>query len=1414
MGNEAYEAGYRAGHLQGWLDAMARIQGPTTAAGGSALGPAPSVPPSEVPISVAPASPFSAVSPLPSVTAPTTPARVVVSGPPVPQAAPARREASPAEALRVEGADHPAPETPAERQARRENRDRQNINITLYVASLMLVAAAALFIGTSLPPVLRFAGVCVVTALFYGSGFALLARVPRLKPAAVAFTGTGLAMVPVTGLALYNFALQDGPAAWLITSLIGTAGYIAAAVRLESRVLVYLSLTFVASTAFSGVSILGGALVWYFAALVGVATFLTALAMVRPGWLPPVYVRPLTVLHPLVVPAVAAAATFVPLLLDKVEYALIMGMCGLYFALMAAAPLSMALQGRLRLFNFYGARAALTAAAAVAIWNLTGRGSDALLAAAALLAVQAVAVALLSGRLDTWFPQRQESSSSAEEDAPGDSNARWRVDASLTFGLQLVATAVFCLQEIAVGLSRGTAFAPDYAATVPLWVPVGLSLATGMVLAIRWAGRAEWAPVAALALAVIASPSMGAWPLAVLVVLSAGYWAARGAYSAGDIRGRLVLGARLALTVAVPVTVAALMDNDLRRFEAAVFALLVALVCQQVLTAILERAGMRTISPQATLAVFGSGGALVLTGLALFETSPNHVLTAAGLFLQLAAALAIGIMMVPRPADEKDWSASVWEALPLGISVVTAAVAFQAVSQRAGNLALVLVVSYLMVTATRLRFRQHRWTYWWLGRTAATVLVLTAFHQLQAESGPLVVAGQILQPATVLVTVLALQLSFPLIAAARRRAPRYVLADAVAVLLVQLACSAALAVRGDSTDWQGTWAVGLVALCAAAAGYVLRSESGAVWLAPAFLVLLPALSGGSLVQVELVIGVFAVYATLMVVAERQRVRKGWYFVAVRVLTAVLALVLSYDLTASPTVVSLTFAVVLAAQHAVRWVMRSRLTEVPFQQAAVWITLAGQAVLPLAYIVGPEITTVAGRDDDGGRWVVLLELLMLLASAVVARKLFVARGALYFAVSALLFGVLALGPLVTFGGTFLVAPVLSYTGTAVVMLLLAGLASVAGVLRRQRNVAVDDVEHWLWLATAGLSGLLALFISPLAGNWVTGAAVLVLSAVGFTASHVEDLPQLYPPAAVAALAGGVVLAAEAYADVPGVWGGFLPWLIGAGAGSAILYAARLQLGGALQGDPVRRWSLAGSALLGLILVALAGVRHDATSWTAAAVVAAAAGIAYREAPLRARRVVFEVGALLLTAAIQRAALFELDGRGGRLGAGLPDPFWVAQWYVVLAAGLGALRYLSGSPSAGRFMTGAAAGLLSVSGLGILFGGGGAQQLWVLVLLALLLVAGLSLGERPFVWWGAAGVAACILWAMRNYTFLLLAVIAAGLIAFAVWRLNRGPVSGPAAGPAGGPAAGPPSGPPGGPAGPDTVAENERSTSWNG
>ena len=1381
MPDESYAAGYRAGHLQGWLDAMAKID-PSRQAPGSA---APVPPPS-----VVPASP----QPVPALTSGSVATSQPFPGPPLME--PAGQLVRPAAATQhrdaTGGAAWPAPgahvdrgllpisrhslaeptETPAERQARREKRDRQNINITLYVASLLLVAAAALFIGTSLPPMLRFAGVCTVTAAFYAAGFALHARVPRLKPAAVAFAGTGLALVPVTGLALYNFALHHGPTAWLITSLIGTAAYAAAAVRLESRVLVYLSLTFVASTAWSGVSVLGGALVWYFAALIGLAVLLTLLSLAKPGWLPPVYVRPLMVMHPFVVPAVTAAATCVPLLLDKPGYALIMALCGSYFALMAAVPGS-----RFRLANFYAARISLTLAAAVEIWHLTGRGSDALLAAAAILAVQGLAVAITAPRLSRWFPgvrgpQRAEAAGRLL-------HGRWIVDALSTFTIQLLVTLVYAGLVLSAELyPYGTRGQAD---DVPLWLPVAIAVATGFVLAARLGGPAEWAPVASLVLAGLLGSAMGAGPVAMMLALAFLFWGVRAFSAAGMLRRNLVFAARVAVTLTVPFTVAAILDASPDRATASVFALLAALVCQQLVSAVLERYGAGSLAPEATLAGFGLASLASVVVLVLLDTTPGHGWIRAAVLIQLLSAIVIGFLVVPRPAREGDWMPTMWEALPLAASALCVPVSFLAVGQAAGNLTLLLVLGYLAASGLRLRARQHRWTYWWLGRLAATVLVLTAFDLLQREAGPTVIAGTELRPATVLVFFLALQLVLPVAAVVRRQAPRGVLADPGVVLLIQLMASAEL-LGTRSEGGHATLAAAVTAICAAVTGYVFRAKGAAVWFAPSSLAVLLAFSGGDLLVVEVVLGIHAVFAALMVVASGGPARKGWYFAAARLLTAALAAVLSYDVSASPTAVSVTFAFVLAAQHGVRWLMRSRLAEVPFQQAAVWITLAGQSLLPLAYAWQAQPGWGRIPDNDGGRWVVLLELALLLVSAVVASRLFAARGSLYFGIYALLFGVLSLGPVVSFShgiqpgnATFLAAPVLDHTGTAALLLFGAMLASAAGVVRRGRNVAATDVEHWLWLGTAGPFAVAALAIGPMASDWVAGAALLVLAGVCFTASHVESMRWLYAPAALAALAGGTLLADAAFRDVPGDWGKYLPWLCGTGLAAVGLYGTRLYLSVRLAADPVRRWSLAGAVFLALCVVAVAGVRPDATAWAGAVALAAAVGVACREAPGTARRIVAEAGSVVVVAAAQRAAIFELDGQYGlnnRLSFGLPDPFWVAQWYVLAAAGLGALRFVSGQRPAARLMLGAAAGLLTLSGLGVVFGGTGSQQLWVLVLFAGLLLAGLGVGERLFVWWGAAGVAACILWAMRQYTFALLALIAVGLIGFAVWRLNRG------------------------------------------
>ncbi|WP_461164789.1 hypothetical protein [Arthrobacter sp. R4-81] len=1254
---------------------------------------------------------------------------------------------------------------------RKEKRDRQNINITLYIASLLLVAAGALFLGTNLPTLLKFAGVCGITALFYTAGFVLHQKVPRLRPAAVAFAGTGLALIPVVGLALYNFALQDGPIAWLTTSLLGLAAYSFAAVRLESRVLAYLSLTFVISSTWSGVSVLGGALVWYFTAMIGLAVLLTLVTAVRPRWLPPLYIRPLIQLHPLVVPAVAVSVTSVPILFTKAEYALVMFLCGLYLAVVAAVP------GRFRLLNFYCARAALTIAGAAIVWELTDRPSSTALAMSALLAIQALAVGFARQRMTQWLA--------------GDTR-RWNRDAAATFTLQLVGSWAWIIWA---GFEAG--YSPP---ALPVWLPLLATLLIGMTLAVRLLGVAEWMPVATIMAAASVSPLLGEWQLAIFLILTVLFWLARAARP-GAGRGYFVLGARIASTLAVPLVVFEVMGESSQRIVGALLAFILALVVQQLVSAGLLKDGVPTVAPGSTLAGSAVAALLAVIAMPSFDDSAGNALTGTVLLVQLGAALLIGWLLLlngPLPAapDQENegsrgrWIPTVGELMPLVASVILVPLAFNQVSLSVGNMALLLTAAYLAASGARLSAIQHRWTYWWMARGMFAVLGLTVFEQITDAAGPLIFAGESITPSLVAVLVLGAQLVFPLASwhLSPKRAPGHgvVVADVAVVLGLQAIAVLLLGSSADNsgTGWPGTLCAVVLALSAASSGFVLRGNVPAASLAPLVLAFLLVVRGDKLLDVELILGILTVYSTAMVMVSEGNRTKGAYFLGVRVLSAALVVVLVSDVTGSASAVAVSLALVLAAQHAVRWLVRNRLVEISYQQAAVWATLAVQAALPIHAILLGRLSS--GQDAGSLRWVVLLELVLLLASAVIASRSFKASGAIYLTVYAAVFGVMALGPLLRSGAgpeqqaVFLAAPVLNHDGVALVLLALSLAGAAFGIVSRRPHLAagktsrsgaayshrpIPDIEDRLWLAAAGSAAVTAYAVSPLAADWIAGMSILVVSVVCFVASHLERIGALYPPAAVAALVGANVTAFNMVSVGDEPWGSYLPWLAGCGLVAVVMYLGRWVNHQQLAADPVRRWSLAAGGIAGLAVVAAAGMGEDATAGASAALVAAVSLACWLEAPERNRRLAAELGALAVTASIQRAVLFN----GGQ-GQG-PDPFWAAQWFVILAALLAALRFMAGQTMPARVILGAGAALLSASGVAIVFGGTQSQQLWVLVLLAILLLVGAARNETLFVWWGAAGVTLCLMWAMRQYTFALLALMAVALIIFAVWRLNR-------------------------------------------
>ncbi|MGX9900190.1 hypothetical protein ACW0JT_10250 [Arthrobacter sp. SA17] len=455
----------------------------------------------------------------------------------------------------------------------------------------------------------------------------------------------------------------------------------------------------------------------------------------------PLYIRPLIQLHPLVVPAVAVSVTSVPLLLTKAEYALVMFLCGLYLAVVAAIP------GRFRLLNFYGARAAFTIAGAAVVWELTDRPSSMALAISAMLAIQALALGFFRQRLTQWLP----------EDA-----SRWNRDVAATFALQLVGAWAWVIW---------TGFEPGNSLPVlPVWLPLLATLPIGMALAIRLLGVAEWMPVATIMAAASVSPILGEWQLPIFLILAVLFWLARAARP-GAGRGYFVLAARIASTLAVPLLVFEVMGESSQRIVGALLAFILALVAQQLLSTGLLKNGVPTVAPGSTLAGSLFAALLAVIAMPSFDDSAGKVLTGTALLVQLVAALLIGWLLLlngrlgaPRQEGEGSrglWIPTVGELMPLVGSLILVPLAFVQVSLPVGNMALLLTAAYLTASGARLSTIQHRWTYWWMARGMLTVLGLTVFEQITDAAGPLVFAGESITPSLVAVLVLGAQLVFP-----------------------------------------------------------------------------------------------------------------------------------------------------------------------------------------------------------------------------------------------------------------------------------------------------------------------------------------------------------------------------------------------------------------------------------------------------------------------------------------------------------------------------------------------------------------------------------------------------------------------------------------------------------------------------
>lgn len=200
----------------------------------------------------------------------------------------------------------PTVTSPTQASASAETTTR-NLNVLLYMASFLLVAAGVALVSSALSASAKLLGVWALVAVFYGGGLWLHTYMERLRPAALAFIGTGLALIPFGGMALEWFGGVPADVAWLLTSLIGIGMTAYVALRLYALIVSYLTLGFMLSFATSMVATASATTVWYFVVLIGVSLGASLVSFLKPAWLPGIFAEPVERTGQIVTPVALGA---------------------------------------------------------------------------------------------------------------------------------------------------------------------------------------------------------------------------------------------------------------------------------------------------------------------------------------------------------------------------------------------------------------------------------------------------------------------------------------------------------------------------------------------------------------------------------------------------------------------------------------------------------------------------------------------------------------------------------------------------------------------------------------------------------------------------------------------------------------------------------------------------------------------------------------------------------------------------------------------------------------------------------------------------------------------------------------------------------------------------------------------------
>lgn len=1130
----------------------------------------------------------------------------------------------------------------------------RNINITLYVAALLMVAAASLFIALALPAAAKVVGLGLVAAGFYGVGLLMHARSVRLRPAAAAFTATGLALIPMTGLAHFLLLSTTPGASWFVTSVVGTVAFAYAAGKLQSRIVAGLGTTFLVSTAYSGGAVLNRGLIYYFLFSMLLATAITLVGARKPRWVGNIHVQSFALAHRYLVPATVLAALLSFAVLEAKDYGWIFAAAALYYAVaLIAAP---AVE---RFAHLAAARISAMASIGAFLHVADISATDIFRIMAALLVAQLVLLAQF---------------------APGYAGKLRLKQVSVTGETWvLLALAGLAAMIGAESLLRDPGFAGSRGGLELNWA-LALLLVAGVFVGARLGGNFRWVPLGVAVLGIVEpmDGNQGRQGIMLAAAALTTWWLARNASGTG--RSPLRWAARIA---SIPAT------GALFSYAAAGWALQ-------------PRFG-------STLMVL-PGTASPTRSSALEHTI--EVATLVGVVLALLIQLCVAAALLSRMRRSTQAATaprleSFGESLIFAGGVLCTAVATWSLSVMLGWGDSLLYADVDPGTAgfATVLWLGYQWDTFllWLGLLAGLVGATAILgHRRALHRTPGERTGAVL--------------------------------ERVPLALAHLGGLAALgAGLGMAAGRDPAWMVELVAVLGLAhAGIRILAGTGLAEKV-GYSVLAQALFSG----------------TAWHVADRFDMDGHGQFAL--------------------------FAFTIALAQSVRAAVGRTSAMPKYSDPRTLMTLA--AVVLLMLIPAVYLMSHAGGYDQAG---LLVQFLCLLAFSGVVVTTHVRRAPAlrYVAVPAAL-GLLglvlvpALGQSLRFGG-WLPTPLWNkdVAGTVLVLLLLgilvAEVRNLAGKDWRWVR-AVVAVAYWVvlfglhdwqepgWQVIAGLLGAAGFMV--FSATWgipllLLGSSALVLLASLRGVDFIHDL----------ALERG---------SEP------LDSMIGLGATWVILLIASI-FGDRFGGEPVpfaavvRRaagWApaharvLFSASLAALGLGGLLGQTNDIDRHVYAGAVmllVAVFAAAALEVPARLRESGYEVAALVGAAVIHRCWW---------VGVGGTSTFAAFYYWIIVLGLLAAYEFRRKRERNGIVVLGASSVLLSMAGLGTFLSSTLAQQLVVLLTFTALLVFGLVTNRKIFTVWGAVGVAVAVLWFLRGYTFLLLLLIAAGLIALALWRLGK-------------------------------------------